>query len=44
MLFDLSVDEQEYIEDCEVCCNPVFLKVRAENGLLISLECEILGQ
>jgi transcription elongation factor Elf1 len=22
MLLDLSVDRQDYIEDCEVCCNP----------------------
>lgn len=23
MILDLSVGEQEYIEDCEVCCRPV---------------------
>lgn len=23
MLLDLSVAEQEFIEDCEVCCNPI---------------------
>lgn len=22
-LLDLSVDEQRYIEDCEVCCRPI---------------------
>lgn len=23
MILDLSTDEQSYIEDCEVCCNPI---------------------
>lgn len=23
MLLDASVSEQNYIEDCEVCCNPI---------------------
>ena len=23
MLLDLSLAEEEYIEDCEVCCNPI---------------------
>ncbi|WP_053970249.1 CPXCG motif-containing cysteine-rich protein [Mangrovimonas sp. ST2L15] len=32
MLIDVSIKNQEYIEDCEVCCNPI--KVLAvSNGL-----------
>lgn len=32
MLIDVSIKNQEYIEDCEVCCNPI--KVQAvSNGL-----------
>lgn len=27
MLLDPSVTAQEYIEDCEVCCNPIRIKV-----------------
>lgn len=23
MILDLSVEEQSYIEDCEVCCRPI---------------------
>lgn len=23
MLLDTSIKQQEYVEDCEVCCNPV---------------------
>ena len=26
MLLDPSVPNQEYIEDCEVCCNPIEVK------------------
>ena len=27
VVIDLSIDEQEYIEDCSVCCSPIVLKV-----------------
>ncbi len=23
MILDLSIAEQNYVEDCEVCCNPI---------------------
>jgi hypothetical protein len=26
MLLDTSVAEQAYVEDCEVCCNPIQLR------------------
>ena len=26
MLLDTSVAQQEYVEDCEVCCNPILLQ------------------
>jgi len=28
---DCSVDEQEYIEDCFVCCRPMVLRVSVDN-------------
>ena len=32
MLLDLSAELQDYVEDCEVCCNPIQLVfVVAEN-------------
>jgi transcription elongation factor Elf1 len=31
MLVDVSLPEQEYIEDCEVCCNPIEVKVSVDN-------------
>lgn len=27
---DPSVPEQEYIEDCQVCCNPIVFEVRVD--------------
>lgn len=29
-LIDPSVDEQEYIEDCQICCNPIVFEVRVD--------------
>lgn len=37
---DLSVNDQEYIEDCEVCCNPIQVKIKAENEQIIFFEAE----
>ena len=28
ILLDVSVDEQQYIEDCQVCCRPIVCHVR----------------
>ena len=35
---DLSVDEQQQIEDCSVCCRPILVRYRAEAGELAALE------
>ena len=35
MLLDLSAEgEQIYIEDCEVCCNPIQIQFSAQDGKL----------
>ena len=35
MLLDLSEDgEQDYIEDCEVCCRPIRVRLATADGLL----------
>lgn len=38
MLLDTSVSRQTYIEDCEVCCNPIEIRVAFENNELQSFE------
>jgi len=42
MLFDTSINTQKYIEDCEVCCNPLEINCSFENDTLINLEVEKL--
>ena len=38
MVFDLSAPEQSYVEDCEVCCNPIALRFLARNGMVVYLD------
>jgi hypothetical protein len=44
MILDLSVDEQTYIEDCEVCCRPIKIRYTAENEELENFEAESIEQ
>ncbi len=32
LLVDASCTEQEYIEDCEVCCRPLLISARLDAG------------
>ncbi len=32
VLVDGSVEQQEYVEDCSVCCRPIVFTVTAEDG------------
>jgi hypothetical protein len=44
MLFDTSIRDQQYIEDCEVCCNPIEINPTFQNGVLINLEINNIEQ
>ena len=39
---DISVDptvpEQEYVEDCQVCCQPIVLTVQLDEGRVVSVD------
>jgi hypothetical protein len=35
---DLSVDVQQQVEDCSVCCRPIVIRYRAENGERAALD------
>ncbi|MDT8322244.1 MAG: CPXCG motif-containing cysteine-rich protein [Xanthomonadales bacterium] len=37
VLLDLSVERQDYIEDCSVCCRPIVLTVTAQFGALLGV-------
>jgi hypothetical protein len=34
MLLDLSRGGQSYVEDCEICCNPITISYEIEDGEL----------
>lgn len=44
MLLDLSSGGQEYVEDCEVCCNPISISYQSEDGSITSFSAEPLQQ
>lgn len=44
MLIDTSISRQKYVEDCEICCNPIEILVELEHGELMRFEAVELGQ
>ena len=37
-LIDFSIKTKNFIEDCEVCCNPIEFNVELQNGIIKSFE------
>jgi transcription elongation factor Elf1 len=44
MLIDLSQYSQTYIEDCEICCNPIQISVVTEASEIIAFDAESIEQ
>jgi transcription elongation factor Elf1 len=42
MVLDLSVRRQTYVEDCEVCCNPIEITYAVEDDTLSSFAAKVL--
>ncbi len=42
ILVDPSLAQQEFVEDCEVCCNPIDFSVRTANAMVIDFEARRL--
>ncbi|MEZ5345591.1 MAG: CPXCG motif-containing cysteine-rich protein [Pyrinomonadaceae bacterium] len=40
VILDLSVEEQAYIEDCEVCCRPMLISYSASGSELTSFDAK----
>jgi len=40
LVVDLSVPEQDYIEDCFVCCRPIHITCRADGGVFTGIEVD----
>ena len=34
ILVDCSIDEQEYIEDCQVCCCPIIINATVDDDVV----------
>lgn len=44
MIIDASIPQQSYIEDCEVCCNPIQISSTFEQGKLTCFFSESIEQ
>jgi len=44
MLMDPSIRQQSYVEDCEVCCNPIEVAPTFESGEIIAFDVKEIGQ
>jgi len=44
MLLDASVSRQTYVEDCEVCCNPIEISPEFQDQELVSFQAISLEQ
>ena len=42
MVLDLSVRRQRYVEDCEVCCNPIEVSYSVQNDALARFDVNTL--
>jgi len=43
MVLDLSVGRQTYVEDCEVCCQPIEVSFTVEDDELAGFATKTLG-
>jgi len=44
MLLDSSIGKQTYVEDCEVCCNPIEITPQFQDNELVSFSAENIEQ
>ena len=42
MVLDLSVRDQTYVEDCEVCCNPIEISYTVQDDALVEFAAKTL--
>jgi hypothetical protein len=44
MLLDCSQGGQSYVEDCEICCNPITISYESEDGVVTSFSATALQE
>jgi transcription elongation factor Elf1 len=42
MVLDLSIRGQTYVEDCEVCCNPIEISYTVEDDSIATFDAKTL--
>ena len=42
MVLDASVPTQTYVEDCEVCCQPIEISYAIEDAILTEFDAHVL--
>jgi hypothetical protein len=42
MVLDIFVAQQRYVEDCEVCCNPIEISYQAIDEMIVAFEARQL--
>jgi transcription elongation factor Elf1 len=43
-MVDPSIENQNFIEDCEICCNPIDFLITVENNEIVLFNSEKIGQ
>lgn len=43
VVVDLSVRQQTYVEDCEVCCNPIEITCTVREDTIVTFNAKTLG-
>ena len=43
-MVDPSIFDQNFIEDCEVCCNPIDFNIKVSDNEIISFLVEVIDQ
>jgi hypothetical protein len=41
IVVDCSVERQEYVEDCDVCCSPIFVTVSSSDDGVAGVEARM---
>ncbi|MDN3492838.1 CPXCG motif-containing cysteine-rich protein [Winogradskyella bathintestinalis] len=44
MLVDTSQKQQNYIEDCEICCNPIQVTIAINDQEIVNFQAENIEQ
>ena len=44
VLIDVSQISQNYVEDCEICCNPIQISYTTQNQEILEFKASNIGQ